>query len=162
MAVKGEIIGLGLWLLIGATLLGWLAVNFLGLFENQKMRRQVARILEARGIPVGDAWFVGVATPRYSSLLDPHEEVGYLFLRSDKLEFVSETKTIELFKSQIQKVRYRANVHSLLGLGRWVSVEGTADGKPIRLLIEPRERQSILGNLLSSKTFKQRIRRWLI
>ena len=162
MAVKGEIIGLGLWLLIGATILGWLAVNFLGLFENQKMRRQVARILEARNIPVGDAWFVGVATPRYSSLLDPHEEVGYLFLRSDKLEFVSETKTIELFKSQIQKVRYRANVHSLLGLGRWVSVEGTADGKPIRLLIEPRERQSILGNLLSSKTFKQRIRRWLI
>src|SRR5687767_5706701 len=80
MIRNGEVVGLGLWLLVAATVLGWLAVNFLGLFENRKMKRQVARILEARGQSVGDAWFVGIATPRFSSMLDPHEEVGYLFL----------------------------------------------------------------------------------
>jgi hypothetical protein len=64
MALRGEVVGLGLWLLVGATALGWLSVNFFGLFENRKMKRQVARILEARGLPPGDAWFVGIATPR--------------------------------------------------------------------------------------------------
>jgi hypothetical protein len=49
----------------------------------------------------------------------------------------------------------------LLGLGRWISLEGVADGKPIRLLIEPRERPTLLGNLLFSKALAGRLRRWM-
>ncbi len=161
MVDKGEIVGPGLWLLIAATVLGWLAVNLWGLFENRKMRLQLARILEARAISVKAEPFVGVATPRYSSLLDPHEEVGFLFVHPDRLEFVSETKTIELMKSQVLRIRFRANVHTLLGLGRWVSIEGTADGKPIRMMLEPRERPTLLGNLRRSKPLLQQLRRWL-
>jgi hypothetical protein len=58
------------------------------------------------------------------------------------------------------RVRFRANVHTVIGLGRWISIEGFADGKPIRLLIEPRERPQLLGNLRYSKRLAQRIRRW--
>ncbi len=161
MVLKGEIVGPGLWLLAAATVLGWLAVNLWGLFENRKMRLQLARILEAKGTPSKDAPFVGIATPRYSSMVDPHEEVGFLTFHQDRIEFLSETKTIELFRSQVQRIRFRANVHTLLGLGRWISVEGTADGKPIRLMIEPRERQTLIGNLFYSKSLLYRLRRWL-
>ena len=161
MVVQGEIVGPGLWLLIAATILGWLAVNFWGLVENRKMKLQLSRILEARGILAKDAPFVGIATPRYSSMLDPHEEVGFLFFLPDRIEFVSETKTIELFRNQVRIIRFRANVHTLLGLGRWVSLEGVADGKPIRLMIEPRERPSLIGNLRRSKPLLMRLKRWL-
>jgi hypothetical protein len=125
------------------------------------MQLQLGRMLETKGIVYKDAPFVGVATPRYSSMLDPHEEVGYLIAQPDRLEFHSETKTIEVFREQVKRIRFRPNVHTLLGLGRWVSVEGTADGKPIRLLIEPRDKPTLLGNFLRSKALLLRLRRWL-
>lgn len=148
------------WILAG-TVAGWLAVNVLGLFQNARMKRQLQLILESKGEPTPDGPFVGFATPRFSSMIDPHEDVGYLRLAPDRLTISTETQTVELPRSQISKVRFRANVHSLLGLGRWVSVEGTIDGKRIRLLIEPRQRNTLFGNLRYSKEVAQSIKRWL-
>jgi hypothetical protein len=100
MVVRGEIVGLGLWLLIAATVLGWLSVNFWGLFENRKMKLQLGRILEARGILVRDAPFIGIATPRYSSMVDPHEDVGFLFVHPERLEFCRKRRILKFFASR--------------------------------------------------------------
>jgi hypothetical protein len=161
MAKNGQIVGLGLWCLIAASVLGWIAVNFLGLWENRRMRRQLARILDAKGEKVTDAPFVGIATPSYSSVLDPHEDVGFLKFEPGRLVFQSETRRLELDRPGLRKVKFRSNVHTLLGLGRWVSIEGEIEGKPIRLQVEPRERPTLLANMLYSKNLLMRIQRWL-
>jgi hypothetical protein len=161
LALQGNVFGTGLWLLGAATGVGWIALNQFGLYENDRMRRQLRRILQARNEEVGDAPFVGMATPTYSSMIDPHEDVGFLMFLPDRLRFVSEMRTLELYREQAQKVRFRPNVHTLLGLGRWISIEGVSNGRPIRLLVEPREKRTLLGNIRSSKAFRDRIRRWI-
>ncbi|CAN5345303.1 hypothetical protein BH11ARM1_BH11ARM1_09000 [soil metagenome] len=160
MMRTGEAAGSGLiWLLIG-TAGGWIAVNFLGLFPDRQMKRELKRILEAKQIRVLDAPFVGIATPKFSSTLDPHEDVGFLQFHPEHLSFDSETRHIELSRKRISKVGFKMNVHTLVGLGRWINLEGEVDGKTIRLLVEPRERRTLLGNLIYSKRLAQRIRRW--
>jgi len=158
---KGLTIGLGLWLLVASTILGWIALNFFGLFQNGRMRRQLERILQSEKRDLsGEHFFVGFATPKYSSMVDAHEDVGFLRLLKDKLEFVSEVRTIEMSRAEITDIRFRMNVHSIVGLGRWVSVEAKLGDKPIRLLIEPRERATLLGNRIYSSTLRARLREW--
>ena len=161
VAAKSQFIGPGLWSLILSTVLGWLAVNQFGFFENNRMRNQLERILKTqeRNLPQ-DSVFVGFATPKYSSVLDAHEDVGFLCFYGDHLNFVSERRSIELYKSDITEIRFRPNVHSVIFLGRWVSVEAVTGGKPIRLLIEPRERRTLLKNRLYSADLLKRLRKW--
>ena len=45
-------------------------------------------------------------------------------------------------------------------LGRWVSLEGKSGGKEIRLLIEPRERTTLLGNRLYGTRLLHRLKKW--
>lgn len=162
MVVRAQILGLGLDLVAAATVLGWFALNQFGSYYNGQMRRQLERILKAQGEDLsGDPNFVGFATPRYSSLLDAHEDVGFLRLMPDRLRFVSETRTVEVMRSDVAGARFRPNVHTMVGLGRWVSVEGVSGGKPIRLLVEPRDRITMLGNLRQGKRLLARIRKWL-
>ena len=162
MIKKLEAFGPGLWFLIAATALGWLALNQFGLFENFKMKLQLQRILAAKKeFPDGDKFFVGFASPSYSSAIDAHEDVGYLFLLPDSLKFVSETRKVDLARADIKSVRFRTNVHSLLLLGRWVSVEGEIAGKPVRMSIEPRERRTLLQNRRFSKQLRARIQKWI-
>jgi hypothetical protein len=161
IVLRAEVIGIGLWLLVAATIVGWIALGFFGLYDNERMKRQLRRILEARDIDPGDAPFVGIATPKYSSALDPHEDVGYLIFLPDRLRFISEHRTIELQHSQLQRVRLRPNVHTLVGLGRWVSVEGLASGRPIRLLIESRESPRLWRNFGRTANLRKRIDTWL-
>lgn len=161
MAVKGEVLGWGLALLVTGTIVGWFALNRFGLFENGRMRAQLERILHANGETLaGEKWFVGFATPRYSSTVDPHEDIGFLEVTDDRLRFLSESRTVEVLRADVSEVRFRANVHSLLGLGRWVSVEGKVGEKPIRLMVEPRERQTLLGNRREGARLRLRLRSW--
>ena len=162
IAAKGQLIGLGLWLLIASTVLGWLAVNFFGFFENAKMRASLERILTTEGKSLaGEKVFVGFATPKYSSMLDAHEDVGFLRILSDKLIFVSESRTIEIQKADVHGVRFRPNVHSVLLLGRWVSVEAKVGDQQIRLLVEPREKPTLLGNRFYGKKLLATLRAWV-
>jgi hypothetical protein len=156
-----DLIGWPLYFLIAATIAGWVAVNFLGLYQNSRMKRQLQLILESKGDSIEDGPFVGFATPRYSSMIDPHEDVGYLRLFPDRISIATETQTVEMLRSSITRIRFRMNVHTIIGLGRWVSVEGESEGKRIRLLIEPREKSTLLGNLRYSTLLAQRLRRWL-
>ncbi len=162
MIVNSQILGLGLWLLVLSTVLGWIALNQFGFYQNGRMRRQLEKILRAgQGDLTQDRNFVGYASPKYAGMLDAHEDVGFLCFLPDRLRFVSETRMVEMSREQVKSVRFRANVHTMVGLGRWISVEGETDGKPIRLLIEPRDRGTMLGNLRMGKKLQSKIRRWL-
>ncbi len=159
--VKGQLMGSGVWYLVASTVLGWLSVNFFGFFENTKMRKHLERILETEGRDLGgEHFFVGFATPKYSSMVDAHEDVGFLRILPDRLAFLSETRNVELYKSDIVAIRFRPNVHTVVGLGRWVSVEGKVGEQPIRLLVEPRERPTLLGNLRYSTELRAKLVKW--
>jgi hypothetical protein len=160
--VKNQLGGPALWSLLASTVLGWLAVNQFGFFENRRMEGQLKRILDAQEQKLtAEHYFVGFATPKYSSMLDAHEDVGFLCLYPDRLQFVSESRRIELSKSEISDVRFRPNVHSIIFLGRWVSVEGVSGGKQVRLLVEPRVKTTLLGNRLYGAKLRSQLKKWL-
>ena len=94
-------------------------------------------------------------------MLDPHQDVGFLLLFDDRIEFFGSAEQIELPVEFVQQVRKRANIHSALLLAGWVSLEGEAAGQPIRLQIEPREKLTLLGNKLLAKKIRQKIEQWL-
>jgi hypothetical protein len=147
-----EVVSKGLtllfWAFIAGTLVfGWLAVNFLGLSGNGSMKEELtARFDKEHPNDRREKWFVGFARPIFKSYLDPHEDVGFLVLDAGRLLFLGESRRVELHRDQITSVGFRANIHSWLGLGRWVTVEAVLDGKPGRLMIEPRERKTLIGN----------------
>lgn len=161
VARTGDYAGAGLWFLVSATLVGWGSMNQFGLFANQHMKKQLSRILAAQGKDLPkDSWFVGFATPKYSSTLDPHEDVGFLFVLPDRLKFVSETRLVEVMMSDIREVRFRPNVHSVLLAGRWISIEGEVAGKAVRLLVELREHRTLLRNFRASGDVLATLEAW--
>lgn len=160
LAISEEVFGLGLWFLVAAQVFGWLALNFFGLFENKKIREEMHRRAMAAPSPPGPCVFVGFASPRYHDLLDAHQDVGFLSFGEDELEFIGETQRISLTREQVLEVHFRPNIHSLVGLGRWIAVEGQIDGRPIRLLVEPRERSTMLGNLRLGHWLRDLIDGW--
>lgn len=141
---------------------GWNAVNLFGLFGNRKMRTTLARRLEQVGhrAPI-EKFFVGIATPSFHSTLDAHEDVGFLLLYPDSLQFWGDSKEIEIDRKNIVRIQKRLNIHTLLGLGGWIAIDGVMDGKPIRLCIEPRERDTLLGNSRLRGKFAARLQLWL-
>ena len=155
------VIGPGLWLLVGGQVLGWLALNLFGLFENGRIRRDSMRNLAHRQPPApGPVVFVGCASTRHHSILDAHEDVGFLAFGKYELEFIGDEKRVRILREQVQKIHFLPNVHSIMGLGRWIAVEATIGGLPVRLLVEPREKDTMLGNLLISGWLKRVIEDW--
>lgn len=143
------------WLAFG-TFVGWIALALFGFWDNGKMRR----LLDARINAPGKRWFVGFASPKFAGLLDAHEDVGFLIFGKDDLLFAGDSRRVELPKDCVVRVVYRPNVHTAVGLGRWVSVEGVVKGQPVRMLLEPREKSTMMGNLLYSKRLKAEIEEW--
>lgn len=154
--------GPAIWLFVAFPIVGWIALNFLGLHQNAYLRRELARRLGFAANPTSpERYFVGIARPKYRSILDPHEDLGFLIVHDDRLEFVGETVRVELPKDDIIQLRFRANPHTIVLLGRWISVEGLVGGTPVRLLIEPREKATLLGNLFAGEGLRQRLASWL-
>jgi hypothetical protein len=160
MFQRHQIISQGIWCLVGATVVGWLSLNQFGFFQNAAMRRRLAEILNSDEDLPKDRAFVGFASPRYTGVLDAHEDVGFLCFTPNALLFVGERRTVEMPRECVKSIRYRPNVHSLMGLGRWISVEGEASHHVVRMLVEPRERQTMLGNLRYGPKLKARIEAW--
>lgn len=157
-----EMMGDGLAWLVAMPIVGWMAVNLFGHFENATMRDAMRARLVQQGVDLGESrTFVGFARPGRSGLLDPHEDVGFLVVRADELEFVGETHRVRVPRDAVVRVRFRMNIHSWVGLGRWVSIEGTLEDTPIRLLVEPREKSTLLGNRIFSTELCRRLREWL-
>jgi hypothetical protein len=147
---------LGIGLLALGTVVGWIALSLFGFWGNASMRR----LLEARIKDKGHRWFVGFASPRFTGLLDAHEDVGFLIFGKDALTFAGDSQRVELSKDAVVRVRFRPNIHTVVGLGRWICVEGVVKGQPVRMFVEPRERATMLGNLRLSKKLKAEIEAW--
>lgn len=156
-----QVFGPGLWLVLAGLVLGWLGLNYFGLFENGRLRRDSIRNLSLRRPPPpGPVVFVGCASQKHRSLLDAHEDVGFLSMGPDELEFIGDSIRMRLLREQVMEVRFRVNVHTLVGLGRWVSVEGMIAGKHVRMLLEPRERDTMLGNFMLTGWLKKTLEDW--
>ncbi|RYG35060.1 hypothetical protein EON81_13850 [bacterium] len=160
MVLQGNLLGPGLWLLIAGTASGWLATGVFGLWDNARMREELRGLLKARGENLDNSHFVGFATPRYTGLLDAHEDVGFLILKADRLRFIGENRIVEVQKSDIVQVRLRPSIHTMIGLGGWVSVEGQVQGTPVRVSFEPRERSTMFGNARRRRLLRTLIEEW--
>lgn len=150
------------WLCVGGTVvLGWTAVNLLGLSGNRAMRSEmIRRLLEEFPDDRREKWFVGFARPSFRGLLDPHEDLGFLIVEGDHILFWGESRQVELHRDQVTQVHWRPNIHTFLGLGRWVAIEAVLDKRPARLLIEPRDKRTLIGNLALSRLIKRRLTEW--
>ncbi|HVT12165.1 MAG TPA: hypothetical protein VHE55_07850 [Fimbriimonadaceae bacterium] len=161
MVKAHEVTAVGVVLCVLALVVGWLAVNQFGFFGNAKLRREIQRkVLAKAGKDASGGTFVGFARPSYIGLLDAHEDLGFLFVGAESLEYLGEQHQVSVAKADVKGVRFRANVHSLLGLGRWVSIEAIHKGKPVRLLVEPREEATLLGNRKRGTRLRKEIEEW--
>lgn len=122
---------------------GLFAVNLLGLFQNRRMYAELKPLVHGRSEPL---WFVGIGKPGAVGALDPHEDLGFLLLTTSGVEFIGEMSHYQIPYTDIFAVSFRMNAHSLVGLGRWVAIEGRHDGRKFRLLVEPRTHPTLLQN----------------
>ncbi len=162
MLDRDDILGPGLWWVVAGVVAGWVALNFFALFGNSFMRRELKRELTAKRIDFSDPhFFVGFASPKFTNILDPHEDIGFLFLRNGVAEFVGEDNQVKVPKGEIKRVFFRPNVHSWVGLGRWICIEGVRKEARYRMHVESRERNFLMLNLSGGKKVKDQIAGWL-
>ncbi len=162
MAAKSEIVGRGLVIFALAPIVAWMAMNFFGLYQNRQLKREIeGRLLSLRPQCRDPRNFVGIATPKYRSLVDPHEDVGLMILHADSMEFFGDRLNLTIPRQDIRSIGFRANPHTLVGLGRWVSIEGKIGAQAIRLQAELRDSGTLFGNFLRSGDFKRRLERWV-
>lgn len=141
---------------------GWLAVNIFGFLGNSAMKRQLlARVRSKHALDDVPHAFVGVASSSFRSLWDPHEDIGYMILSPHELIFAGDKLSISVPREAITGFRFRPNIHTWIGIGRWISMEGAVGGETIRLLIEPREHAFVIQNMAESKRLKERLSAWL-
>ncbi len=162
MALRsGEVFGWAIVLVAIGQVLGWLGVNWFGSALNHSMRAELA-LLKADRLPdiPGKGEFVGFATPRFRSALDPHEDVGLLYFMPDKLAYLGERYQLDIPRATVKKISRKPNIHTLLALGGWISIEGENAGKPFQVLLEPRERSTGVGNRREARKLLERLRAW--
>lgn len=143
---------------LGFFVIGWLAVNFLGLVGNRSLRRKMDfRYRDEFGADPDPRQFVGFARPGKFGLLDPHEDVGWLVYRNSTLDYWGEQFQFQIPYASVVAVSLRRNFHSLLGLGGWLSVDAEVGGSPVRLLVEPRESAVHIVNSRARKVWRTKI-----
>lgn len=146
---------------VASPLVLWSSINFLALAFNESIKRRLKPLaFSMQSGPVMRTWFVGFALPHRRQMIHPHYDVGWLQLYSDEIVFVGERERTGLKKSEITGIGFSANIHTLLGLGRWMVIDGRTSTGRVRLLIEPRECRTLLGNLRLGKRMVAEIRRW--
>lgn len=139
----------------------WLAVNLSGFIWNVGLSHEVGRMIHLERPFIQERRvFVGFARPAFTGLLDPHEDVGYLIIRPEELEFFGETVRIKFPREAVETIRFRANPHTWVGLGGWISVEGSVHGQHVRMLVEPRERPTLVGNLALLRKVLRELKAW--
>jgi hypothetical protein len=154
--------GPGLFLIIFGQVISLIVLNYTGLFANQRMRQAMTEEFDIlkphfRGLRV----FVGFASPHYRGILDPHEDVGFLALTAETLEFIGDQRSLMVKLEDVHRVRFRPNTHSLVGLGRWICVEGVTQEQAFEMRFEPREVGTLLGNRKLGGLIKEKIENWM-
>ena len=132
------------------------SLNWVGLAGNAAMRR----VLAARLKPNADGVFVGFSTPGYIDLLDPHEDLGFLQIDGEAVRITGERASFEILRGSELRLSYAFNPHALLGLGRWLVIQGTSAGRPIRILVEPRELRSLRSNRALGVKLRRQLEEW--
>lgn len=156
--VSKGVTGKTLGLLIAFPVVGWIAMNLFGLWANAAMRNAIARKLDrARPGTKQEHYFVGIARPGFRSALDPHEDVGFLIIADDHLEFFGDTLVLSISKSDIGGFRKRANIHTCVLAGGWIEVLAGMD----TFRIEPRDSPILFVNSLFRNKLLRRLRFWL-
>lgn len=158
---RSEFIGFGLWLMVAGIAVAWVALNFLGLPGNGFRRREMRRNLGAVEPLADGAVFVGFASQGYRDALDSIEDIGYLEIHPAFLRYRGEALNWEIARRDIVQVRFALNVHSILGLGRWLVVVAKEGGKSKIYRIEPRERDTLLGNRAYSAKLRSKLSAWI-
>lgn len=158
---RSEFIGFGLWLMVAGIAVAWVALNFLGLPGNGFRRREMRRNLGAVKPLADGAVFVGFASQGYRDALDSIEDIGYLEIHPAFLRYRGEALNWEIARRDIVQVRFALNVHSILGLGRWLVVVAKEGGKSKIYRIEPRERDTLLGNRAYSAKLRSKLSAWI-
>lgn len=120
----------------------WLFMNQFGLWENNKIEKELREKLKNNS---GE--FVGFATPKEKGLLDPHFDVGILHISEDMLSYSGERISIRIPLSEIRDVYFVKNAHSLVFLGGYMAVIT----KNATLYFECRRHKTLLGNLKTTK-----------
>lgn len=162
MLKTNDVLGPGFWWVVAGVGSGWVALNLFGLIGNAFMRRELKRELVAKHVDFDSPhFFVGFASPKFTNILDPHEDIGFLFLREGSAEFIGEANNVKVPKPEIQRIFFRPNVHSWVGLGRWICIEGLRKQTKFRMHIESREKNFLILNLLGSRKVKDQISAWL-
>lgn len=140
-----------LWVLVGvavafATLLR-VGMNRFGLQQNGWLRENLARDADL---------FVGIETNQLRDPIEPHYDVGGLWLGRDRLRFAGDRVKIEVLRADVKEVRLRSNPHSWVGLG--VFVEVVCDHGALR--IEERTADTLAGNFRRRWALKSQIEAW--
>ncbi len=138
---------LPLLLMFGSSVVGWLLINCLGLYDNSTMRTELGRRLDRDlGAEPRRQIFIGYSKPKFRSILDPHENVGFLIIEPDKwILFGEQAKRIILTKD-ILEVSWRKNTHSSILLGGFLRLD-YRDSTGIQTVnIESREKGTLLAN----------------
>ncbi len=137
--------------------IGWISLSAFGLWSNAAMRDELGkRYGRERGRPEDPLIFVGFATPQYRSVLDPHEDIGFLVLHPEALEIYGDQRTEHRKREEITGIRLAKNTHSWVGLGGWVVVESPSGN----LLIESREKDSLAANRKNRVRLLESLRNW--
>lgn len=161
-ARTGQLSAWSFALLCAFPIFGWIGLALCGSTGNREMRAAIAHAMNKAFPELSAApLFVGFARPAFRSVLDAHEDVGFLIIQPDRLTFFGETIRATLGRSEITAIRLRPNIHTWVGLGGWISIEGVSEGRPIRMLIEPRRHSTMLGNAMERKRLLSELQRWL-
>ena len=138
--------------------IGWLATNVMGLWDNDRMRAELARRFgRTQAGQKQDLVFIGFSSLKYRGALDPHEDIGFLVFGDEELEIFGDARQLTLKRTEITKIEKKGNVHSLVGLGGWIAIYTPEGG----VLIEPRERTSLLANKRFAKELRAKLESWL-
>ena len=136
----------------------WIGINFFGLFQNRAVRKELSSKLPNDS--TGRAVLVGFSRPNRTQLIHHHEDVGWLLMNPDSIEFIGDTHRYKMMKTEIRSVKTKWNINTILGLGRWVCIDGIVDSKRIRMLLESREKSTLFANFGYTKQLCRRIAEW--
>jgi len=136
-----------LGLMFISPVVGWFCVNVMGLYDNSTMRSEIGRKLDRElGAESRRQFFVGYSNPKFRSIWDPHEFVGFLIIEPDKWTLFGESEKLEILTKDILGISWKKNTHSAMLLGGFMKVDFRDAAGVKTLLIESREKNSLLAN----------------
>lgn len=138
-----------------------LSVNRFGLFQNEQMKRETLAALakQSSSIPT-QRHFVGIARPGFVGPLDPHQDVGFLWWDEERMYFRSAVNSITVTRMNVSRTALSANIHSLIGLGGWVSVTAKMGSTDQSFFFELRDAQVLFKNNRQRKVIFRELLAW--